>query len=254
MNTRASDTLRDPPDGALTAAEYVLGVLDAAAIRSAEIRLGREPAFALDVAAWQARLLPLISEIAPVPVPFSLWPRVLAATGIDNAGAPVTARQSAIEKPSLFDRLAVWRWLTAGGFAATAASLAALFIATHPAQTPAPPPVIAQEMTATMAQDDGKALFVATIDASNGKLVVLPLGVTIPAGRVAELWLIPPGDAPHSLGLVDPQHAQPVMVPANLRAALGPKALVAVTIEPPGGSPSGKPTGPIIAKGEIALM
>jgi anti-sigma-K factor RskA len=251
MNTRASDTFRDPPDGALSAAEYVLGVLDAAAIRHAETRLSREPTFALDVAAWQSRLMPLINEIAPVPVPFGLWPRVLAASGIDSNAWPA---RKPVDKPSWFDSLSIWRWLAAGGFAATAASLAALFVALHPAPTPTPPTLVVQQMTATLAQDDGKALFVATIDATNGKLVMLPLAVAIPAGRVAELWLIPPGDAPHSLGLVDPQHAQPVTVPASLRAALGPKALVAVTIEPPGGAPGGKPTGPIIAKGEIALM
>ncbi|MGH8122644.1 MAG: anti-sigma factor domain-containing protein, partial [Rudaea sp.] len=153
----------------------------------------------------------------------------------------------------LWQSLRFWRWLSAGAFAAAAASLFALFFAAHAPQ-PIPAPQPGRELVATMAQDDGKALFVATIDAQSGKLVVLPISVTIPAGRVAELWLIPPGDVPHSLGLLDAQHAQPVSVPANLRAALGPKAIVAVTVEPPGGAPGGKPSGPIIAKGEIALL
>ena len=252
MNTRASDMLREPPEGALTAAEYVLGVLDAAARRAAEIRLAREPAFAYDVAAWQRRLVPLIEEIFPVPAPLSLWPRIASAAGIQT-GAPQTPRARTIDSPSLWQNLPFWRWLSAGAFAAAAASLAALFLLSRPTpQIPVPQP--RPELVATMAQDDGKALFVATIDPSTGTLVVLPISVVIPAGRVAELWLIPPGDAPHSLGLVDAQHAQPVSVPASLRAALGPKAIVAVTLEPPGGAPGGKPSGPIIAKGEIALL
>jgi anti-sigma-K factor RskA len=251
MNTPASDTLREPPEGSLTAAEYVLGVLDAGARRAAEARLAREPAFQYDVAAWQSRLAPLIEEIVPVPVPFALWPRIQAAVGIASTTRTSPATDTSTST-SLWQSLGLWRWLTAGGFAAAAASLAALFLAVQPTVPPVAP--AAHELVANMAQDDGKTLFVATIDATSGKLVVLPISVSIPAGRVAELWLIPPGGVPHSLGLLDVQHAQPVQVPADLRASLGAKAIVAVTIEPPGGSPSGKPTGPIIAKGEIALL
>jgi anti-sigma-K factor RskA len=250
MNTRATDMFRDPPEGALTAAEYVLGVLDAVSHRSAAARAAREPAFAYEVAAWQKRLTPLIEEIMPVPVPLSLWPKIRTAAGIADATSTV---RDAGASTSFWQSLGFWRWLSAGGFAAAAASLAALFLAAHAPQTVSPP-AAAQQLVATMAQDDGKALFVATIDPQKGTLVILPLAVSIPNGRVAELWLIPPGDAPHSLGLVDPLHAQPVSVPAALRAALGPKAIVAVTVEPPGGGPGGKPSGPIIAKGEIALL
>lgn len=249
MNTRASDLLREPPEGAMTAAEYVLGVLDAASRRDAETRIEREPAFAYDVAAWQRSFAPLIDEIVPVPVPLALWPRIRAAAGIAD-GSPATPRRDA--RSSLWQSLGFWRWLSAGAFGAAAASLAALFIAVHPG--PQSPLQTAQELVATIAQDDGKALFVAMIDARSGRLVVQPLAVNIPAGRVAELWLIPPGDVPHSLGLLDPQHAHPIDIPANLRTALGAKAIVAVSVEPPGGAPEGKPTGPIIGKGEIAVL
>lgn len=115
-------------------------------------------------------------------------------------------------------------------------------------------PSPAQAMVAKMVQDDGKSLFLATVDARLGTMVVQPTTVEIPAGRVPELWLIPPGDMPHSLGLLDPTKANSVIVPKNLIAALGPHAIVAVTIEPPGGGPGGKPSGPIIAKGEISLL
>ena len=245
MNTRA-DIAGEPPEGALTAAEYALGVLDAGARRAAQARAQRDAAFAADVRAWEGRLAPLLDEIAPVPVPFALWPRIQAATGIVAANTPNAARDS-----EWWQSLRLWRWLSAAGFAATAASLAALFLVTRaPAPVPAPMP----ELVATMQQDDGKTLFTATIDAASGKLIVMPLGVSIPTDRVVELWLIPPGDKPHSLGLIDAQHAWPVVVPMALRSALAAKARVAVSVEPPGGAPQGQPTGPIIAKGEIALL
>jgi anti-sigma-K factor RskA len=246
MNTRATDIGGEPPEGALTAAEYVLGVLDAARRRSAETRLQRDPAFAGEVDAWERRLAPLIDEIVPIPVPFALWPRIQAAVGIASSSA-----SRSVEYPASFwQRLGLWRMLAASGFAAAAASLFALFLVMHEPM----PRTTAREFVATMTREDGKTLFTATIDAATGRLVVVPIMVDIPADRVAELWLIPPGDAPHSLGLVDPHHARPIVVPAALRTALGAKALVAVSLEPPGGAPHGQPTGPIIAKGEIALL
>ncbi|MBS0516113.1 MAG: anti-sigma factor [Proteobacteria bacterium] len=244
MNTTSNDLPRDPPEGALGAAEYVLGLLDAAGHRAAHARLQRDAAFAREVSAWTARFAPLLEEIAAVPVALAVWPRIQVAAGL--AAKPESTRTPA---PSFWHNLGLWRWLTAAGFATAAASLATLFLA-----APHLPPRNAAAMVATMARDDGTAAFVASIDAANGKLVVLPVAAEIPADRVAELWLIPPGDAPHSLGLLDARHAREVIVPAALRGALGAKALVAVSLEPPGGAPAGKPTGPIVAKGEIALL
>lgn len=67
-------------------------------------------------------------------------------------------------------------------------------------------------------------------------------------GRSTELWLIPPGHKPVDVGLL-PAGQQAVMhLPADLVAQLGPKAVLAVSVEPQGGSP----TGPVIAKGAIS--
>ena len=184
MSTRPFDIAGEPPEGTLTAAEYVLGVLDPAARRTAAARIEREPAFAAEVAGWESRLVPLLDEVVPVPVPFAVWPRIQAALGM---AAPASRADS-----SLSQSLGFWRWLSAGGFAAAAASLFALFIATRsppPLKIDLPPPP-AHELVAKMTQDDGKALFVVTIDANSGKLVIQPLDVNIPADRVAELWII----------------------------------------------------------------
>jgi len=246
MNIRATDIGGEPPEGALTAAEYVLGVLDAASRRNIEARIQHDASFAAEVFAWEQRFAPLIAEIVPVPAPFALWPRIQAAVGLASPSGA-----SADEAPTPFwQRLGLWRLLTAGGFAAAAASLFALFLVMHEPVAQRTP----HELVATMTQDDGKTLFTATIEATTGRLVIVPIMVDIPADRVAELWLIPPGDVPHSLGLLDPRHARPIVVPPALRAALAAKSLVAVSIEPPGGAPHGQPTGPIIAKGEIALL
>lgn len=256
MNT-SSDSMT--PERNDLAAEYVLGVLDATERRAAAQRILREPSFGYEVFAWETRLMPLIDEITPVPAPFALWPRIRAAAGLPDDGraraaevrAPGRPGGRADARPSLWQSTPFWRWLTAAAFATAVASLAALFLVPRITQVPqaAPAPMVAK-----LVQDDGRSLFLATVDARLGTMVVQPTTVTIPAGRVPELWLIPPGGVPHSLGLLDPTKANSVIVPKDLIAALGPHAVVAVTVEPPGGGPGGKPSGPIIAKGEIALL
>jgi anti-sigma-K factor RskA len=69
-----------------------------------------------------------------------------------------------------------------------------------------------------------------------------------------ELWLIPAGDKPHSLGLISP--AQPVLieVPRGLVARMSPDTALAISMEPPGGSPTGQPSGPVLASGKLASM
>jgi anti-sigma-K factor RskA len=109
-------------------------------------------------------------------------------------------------------------------------------------------------MLATIKLDDGRPAFIATIDAERGTMLVLPVTVNIPADKVPELWLIPAGDVPHSLGVVDVGRPVTITIPPALRAAVGLNAAVAISVEPPGGSPTGQPTGPVIAKGGISAI
>jgi anti-sigma-K factor RskA len=66
-------------------------------------------------------------------------------------------------------------------------------------------------------------------------------------GKSLELWAIPPGQAPQSVGLVSPEGL------TALRRAQGLAGVqqLAITLEPPGGSPTGAPTGPVIMSGDV---
>lgn len=250
MNTPADAIDEVPPDGDL-AGEYVLGVLGADERRAAAQRIGRDPGLAREVADWEERLMPLIDEIAPVPTPYALWPRIRAAAGLAPA-AGLPAAHGDARGDGVWQSAPFWRWLTAGAFATAAASLVALYIAPR---TVAPPTQqVVEPLYAKMSQDDGTTLFTATVDTARGTMLVLPTTVQIPAGRVPQLWLIPPGGSPHSLGMLDPSKANAVVVPKDLLASLGPRSIVAVSVEPPGGSPGVAPSGPIIAKGEISML
>jgi anti-sigma-K factor RskA len=66
--------------------------------------------------------------------------------------------------------------------------------------------------------------------------------------------VIPTGGKPHSLGLVDPGRPIKVIVPPELRPHVKADSVLAISVEPLGGSPTGQPTGPVIANGTLAAL
>ena len=75
-----------------------------------------------------------------------------------------------------------------------------------------------------------------------------------PSNEIAhELWVIPTEGAPRSLGLVSNTGNTTIKMP-GLSAKLAGGAVFAVSLEPPGGSPTGAPTGRVVCKGAIAKM
>ena len=70
-------------------------------------------------------------------------------------------------------------------------------------------------------------------------------------GRAPQLWLIPPGLDPQPLGLLDPTRPVTFAIPPRLLPQATRDAVLAVSLEPPGGSPTGRPTGPVVAQGPL---
>jgi anti-sigma-K factor RskA len=108
-------------------------------------------------------------------------------------------------------------------------------------------------MVSSIRQDNGVTDWTATLDLDRKQIVVVPAtSPAVPSGRATQLWLIPAGRAPISVGVFAPDRAVVLPLNAELLSQLGPTAALAVSLEPPGGSPSGQPTGPVIAKGAIS--
>jgi anti-sigma-K factor RskA len=234
----SDDETIEPADrGKSIAAEYVLGVLGADERREVERRLAREPALASEVAFWEEQLGALADAVPPVTPPRHTWSQIEAAIP-----APAAARLT-----SLWQSLAFWRGFGIASATLAAASIAALaYFGVVPA-TRAP-------LMATLAGSSGQPNFVAAVTATGDSLVVVPATLLTNDPRALELWLILPNQRLRSLGLIQPGEPIRLTIPPDLAGRLTPDASLAVSLEPPGGSPTGQPTGPVIASGKLTSL
>jgi anti-sigma-K factor RskA len=209
----------DPEARDALAAEYVLGTLEAREAAEVVRAMASDAAFAATVVAWEARLAPLAALAVPEAPPPDLWARIEAA--LDPAPRPAAKRW-----------LDGWKLGTFGA-SAVAAGLAA-FILLRPAPEPGYMTVLLtdQQQPAWLVQADREAIRLSALNTRPA-----------PPDRVLELWALPQGaTAPTSLGLV-PHDGRLVVRPTTIRPS--PGMLIEITLEPPGGSPIGRPTGPI---------
>ncbi len=105
-----------------------------------------------------------------------------------------------------------------------------------------------------MAAESGRALVTASLDTGRSSVVVSPVASEDLDGRVPELWLIPADGTPRSLGLIDLGGVQKVSVSPTLLKLVAEGAVLAVSLEPAGGSPTGLPTGPVVATGKLTNL
>jgi anti-sigma-K factor RskA len=226
-------------------AEYVLGLLDADARAAVAREIETSSEAAAAVALWQRHVTPLAMEVTDVEPPAHVWAGIRRRLGFD-AAAPATLLP---RRDRAWDSLGLWRWI---GLGATAVAACLLVVTVN---RPTAPPVAGHQavlMVATIAGDNGVAGWTATMDIDRSELLVVPASpAAVAADRNTELWLIPAGGAPISVGVFPPGDPKRFHLEKDLLDRLGPTAALAVSLEPVGGSPTGQPTGPVIAKGAI---
>ena len=218
------------------AAEYVSGALRGGARRRFESLLPAHAALRGAVHGWQARLMPLTAVIPPVVPPARVW------TGIERwlDGAKERAASG------WWNRLAVWRGLTALAGVAVLGLAVLLSIGT-PVQAPI---VVVMNPVAPSdgAPGPAQASIVASISGDGRALVTRPLvNINVAADRALELWAVPAQGPTRSLGLIARSGATVLRKSDLLRDT----DALAVSLEPPGGSPTGVATGPVLYVGKL---
>ncbi|MCE4062347.1 anti-sigma factor [Pandoraea sputorum] len=239
------------PDDDLRCAEYVLGVMEADERLALERETLANPALQAQLAFWQGRLTPLIEDLPHEAPPDWVWQRVEQAIRSKQPSATSRAAPNTTTA-GLWDSLPLWRWLGIGASVAALVLLAVVFKFALPGGTPTQS-VSLDYRVATIARQDGVAHWTATLASQQDQLLIVPATrPTIAGNKVTELWLVQGDAKPVPLGVFDP--AQPVTIPLSRTTATalrGAAAVLAVSLEPPGGSPTGQPTGPVIATGAL---
>lgn len=223
-----------PEDGAL-AAEYALGLMDADSAAAFRLRVAGDTALAAEVVAWEIQFAAMAeAEVAQVAPPPALH-AALRDRLFGDAPAP------------FWRRLGVWQGISLLGGVSTAALAALLWLQPVP---PGPVPQADAVFVAQLQAESGDDLFLAVYDSADATLRLRRAGGDARPGRAQELWLIAGDAAPVSLGLLAPDSRAVIAVPEGLRAALT-GGLLAISDEPPGGSPTGAPTGDVLAAGAV---
>jgi len=206
------------------AAEYVLGTLRGRA--RARFERWRSASQSIDAAirGWEERFIHMAFATPSVQPPSSVW------AGIDRRVRTLEGRERAGSQ-----------WLA---FAAVVAFviLAGVGVLLWRGER-------AQRLHtyATIAQTSGTALWRVEVSADYQHLRAVALASYAKRpDRALELWALPEGKAPVSLGLLPEQGGIERRLNSQQASALRIAAHVAVSLEPTGGSPTGAPTGPVL--------
>ncbi len=236
------------------AAEYALGTLRGDE-RARFERLIESDAVAADaVAHWERRLQPLADALTSIEPDPARWPAIERA--LDGAGrrADATTRKRglgaflfarplgavpSVATAGLWYCVGFWRALGIVGIAA-AIVLAVFTLGSKPASGPS--------YVAVLEAENAPAALLAEYDPNSRSIALSALGPPeFISDQSFELWLIAPGEAPESMGLVV-DRSQRFALPRG-RDDLPDGAVLAISVEPAGGSPTGQPTGPVILQG-----
>ena len=239
MSTPPDDGLPDP-----RYAEYVLGVLDAQERERVEREMAEDQSAAAAVQLWRRRLLPLAQEIAPESPPPQVWEGIRGELRLDAA----RHEEAQGAATGVWNSLKFWhRFSLATGVLLAAACLAIVALVLRRPGAPAIP-----YMASTITETGGRVGWTATMDIAQARMIVVPASPQgVGTGRAAELWLIPHGGKPIAVGVISSTAPVTIVLAPSLIDRLGPTAMLAVSVEPRGGSPTGQPTGPVIGSGSI---
>ncbi|MHB2266592.1 anti-sigma factor [Aliihoeflea sp. PC F10.4] len=217
------------------AAEYVLGVLPASERQEVARRLEADAGFARLVDRWEAHFSPLGQAYEAVEAPASV------KQAIDRR---IFASATPAQQPSLWGSLALWRGLAAACVVALA--IMTVWAMQPPAEQPAAP-----RMVASLESDETDVRYLAFYDEAAGTIHLSHVAGSAAPDRDFELWVIEGNEPPASLGVIAAGDRFDIRPDDTLQAKLAAGAVLAVSLEPGGGSPTGQPTGPVVAAGDL---
>lgn len=226
-------------DDEFIAAEYVLGVLPADERESARVRIESDRVFALLVEEWELRLSPLGEGYSAVQAPASIKQAVdqrLFGSQSETTGAVAHA--------PFWKSFNFWRGFTI----AALASVAILVVAPRFITSPMP---VQPLLVASLAADASDVKYLVVYDAARRELGLSHVAGERGDNKDFELWMIEGNNPPVSMGVIQPGENTHIRVSAAVQEKLAKGAVLAVSLEQAGGSPTGQPAGPVVAAGDL---
>lgn len=259
------------------AAEYALGTLNGDERAQAEALLLFDPEFAAEVQHWERRLGELNVLVAPVEPPPAVWDKIAARLAEGGPREPMRlpeiAPQAAVapsaEVVDLRQRMRRWRGVSAIT-GALAACLVGVVVARElrpdlmPAalrskpqvvevvrevvrEVPAPQAAQPAQFVAVFQKDEQSPAFVMSVDIEKRMVTVRQVAAERLPDKSYQLWIATqPGAAPQSLGVLGNDDFTVKAALAAYEPAVINAATFGISLEPLGGSPTDRPTGPVI--------
>lgn len=230
--------------------EYVLGLLGEADLAEVESEIERNAVLATAVAEARERFLPLDATVDPAAVSPVLWDAIatrLPQQASTEAPAEAPSIASVSPRVPIADNdnpRSGWR---ATAISAIAASLI-LAVGLVWSVTRTVEPLV----VAVLVNETGEVQAVVEDFGNDTASIRLLTDFAVPEDKTMQVWTLPSREmGPMSLGLLEDAHS------ARLSGSALPRPqdaqLYEITLEQAGGSPTGRPTGPILAKGFAKL-
>jgi anti-sigma-K factor RskA len=239
------------------AAEHVLGTLRGPAARRFARLAAEHATLRAIIAEWESRLSPMAEAVPERAPPSRVWHAIAARIAASRNGR----QRAPAAMPGLWASLAFWRGVGVFGSAA-ALSLFAVLMLRPPEKVEVQIPVEVVRLRPPKSEVPPSYLAVLD-DPKTHQPVLLAMGWRgsdqlivravderpIAENRSLELWTLPPGEKPRSLGVVGAYGRTLVKLSSDVDKSLGGIPTLAVSLEPKGGSPTGGPTGPVLYAG-----
>lgn len=238
---RLSRAMNERDDIEELAGEYVIGTLPAN--ERAAISLRRQSDAALDAAIvrWEQRMAPLLEQVTPVEPPSGLFDKIQS-----KISDPVEVISIGQHRETVAQVTRPWRIAT-GAMTALAASLAGFILWTGPVGKPMSPKYVA-----VLQEESHTPAFLMTVDMKTHMCAIKTVVSPPKSGKNYELWMVHDTfDQPKSLGLIAKNDMEVMPMASDIDPDLYMNATFAVSLEPAGGSPTGKPTGPVMYAGRL---
>ena len=212
------------------AADYAIGLMPSTARRRFEHLLQGDALLRAELAHWLEHLNLLTEPLVEQPVPDRVWQAIVARIEPQTLHVPT-------KRP-------FWNWLRLSALACSlliALSVGLLYNRDN------------VQYKATLLS--GTAQPALGIEAHADYLNVRPLELAaVDTGRSLQLWAIPVEGKPVSLGLIPRDGDGRIVLSQSQQRLIKVPVVLAVSLEPQGGSPTGQPTGPVLYQGPLASL